>query len=68
MRVQSLFETATKHPDNEMLFQIADKDFTSNALYHSGCIKKYLLREKEIKAETNENNTGTMYDKTLSIC
>ncbi|CAC5392867.1 unnamed protein product [Mytilus coruscus] len=46
MRVQSLFETATKYADNEMLFQIADKDFTSNALYHSGCITKYLLREK----------------------
>ncbi|CAG2243524.1 unnamed protein product [Mytilus edulis] len=66
MRVQSLFETATKHADNEMLFQIADKDFTSNALYHSGCITKYLLREKEIKAETDENNTGTMYDKAFT--
>ncbi|CAC5392795.1 unnamed protein product [Mytilus coruscus] len=66
MSVQSLFETATKHVDNEMLFQIADKDFTSNALYHSGCITKYLLREKEIKAETNENNTGTMYDKAFT--
>ncbi|VDI10623.1 Hypothetical predicted protein [Mytilus galloprovincialis] len=49
-----------------MLFQIADKDFTSNALYHSGCITKYLLREKEIKAETDENNTGTMYDKAFT--
>ncbi|CAG2253275.1 unnamed protein product [Mytilus edulis] len=66
MRVQSLFETATKHADNEMLFLIADKDFTSNALYHSGCITKYLLREKEIKAETDENNTGTMYDKAFT--
>ncbi|CAG2254125.1 unnamed protein product [Mytilus edulis] len=63
--LQSFFETA-KHADNEMLFQIADKDFTSNALYHSGCITKYLLRKKEIKAETNENNTGTMYDKAFT--
>ncbi|CAG2194971.1 unnamed protein product [Mytilus edulis] len=66
MRVQSLFETATKYAANEMLSQIADKDFTSNAINHSGCITKYLLREKEIKAETDENNTGTMYDKAFT--
>ncbi|CAG2215718.1 unnamed protein product [Mytilus edulis] len=52
--------------ENLLSVTFSNKDFTSNALYHSGCITKYLLREKEIKAETDENNTGTMYDKAFT--
>ncbi|CAC5394837.1 unnamed protein product [Mytilus coruscus] len=54
---------AVRQRQDDVFRLFLNKDFTSNALYHSGCITKYLLREKEIKAETNENNTGTMYDK-----
>jgi hypothetical protein len=38
--------------DSEMIFKVTSEDFVENALYHSACITRYLLRN--IKTEIEE--------------
>ena len=50
-RKQMILMTSTHFMDNEMIYLISNESFVNNALYHSECITKYLLGEKEQKGE-----------------
>jgi hypothetical protein len=51
-RTQSIKRVAEQISDSEMIFKVTSEDFAENALYHSACIKRYLLRN--IKTEIEE--------------
>jgi len=51
-RTQSIKRVAEQISDSEMIFKVTSEDFAENALYHSACITRYLLRN--IKTEIEE--------------
>ena len=52
-RTQSIKRVADwQISDSEMIFKVTSEDFAENALYHSACITRYLLRN--IKTEIEE--------------
>jgi hypothetical protein len=46
---QRIKRVAEQIADSEMIFKVTSEDFVENALYHSACITRYLLRN--IKTE-----------------
>jgi hypothetical protein len=51
-RTQSIKRVAEQISESEMIFKVTSEDFAENALYHSACITRYLLRN--IKTEIKE--------------
>ncbi|CAC5362215.1 unnamed protein product [Mytilus coruscus] len=52
-RIQCIMRTAKNISDSEMIFKITSEIFAENALYHSACTTKYLLRNP-VKFEIEE--------------
>ena len=50
-RLDSLMSRATKHNDLMMLKTLNKPDFLASAVYHSGCIRRFLLHSTSLKVE-----------------
>ena len=55
-RTQSIKRVAEQISDSEMIFKVTSEEFAENALYHSACITRYLLRniKTEIEGGTSD--------------
>ena len=53
-RLDSLMSRAKEHNDLMMLKTLNTPDFLANAVYHSGCIRRYLLHSTPLKVEFKE--------------
>ena len=62
-RTQSIKRVAEQISDSEMIFKVTSEDFAENALYHSACITRYLLRN--IKTEIEEPPSMKMHSINL---
>jgi hypothetical protein len=54
-RLASLMSRAKEHNDLMMFKTLNKSDFLASAVYHSGCIRNFLLHSTPLKVEFKEN-------------
>ncbi|VDI47141.1 Hypothetical predicted protein [Mytilus galloprovincialis] len=58
-RIKNILEAARINSDHEIESTVLHENFTENALYHSACITKYLLKTpQKVKAESSDHDTA----------
>jgi hypothetical protein len=65
-RLDSLMSRAKEHNDLMMLKTLNKPDFLASAVYHSGCIRRFLLHSMPLKEETEQSAHEVAFDCLIS--
>ena len=65
-RLDSLMSRAKEHNDLMMLKTLNKPDFLASAVYHSGCIRRFLLHSTPLKEETEQSAHEVAFDCLIS--